>query len=599
MTRRIASPSGDATPRRLAPLDHVRRAWEIASFGIPHARRRIAVLAALGVVAGLGETAVVLLVVALVSGRRLEAYPLADQLPSSPWGLAALALGTLAGLAAAHLLAARLAARSGAEVQRAAQTALVASYLDAPWPVQVTTRTGQLQDLVTVKVNVLAFGAQETGQAVAALANGVIVVAAAIAITPYAAVALLVTGGAVVAVSRALRRRRRAVLEAAVRTSSTLAVDVTDTAEVVRDVRVFGVTAAAYERLAARIGEAAARTASARLAITASAPLTRDATVALLVVGLAVLVAWTGIGLPTVASAAVLMLRASGHAQSLAGFGMRLQDREQNLAEVEAALAAWRPRAARGGRHCPHVRRVLVQDVTYTHPGAETPALVNVSIDLRRGELLGVVGRTGSGKSTLAAVLLGLLEPDAGAVLVDGVDLRELDPTAWHARTAWVGQEPRLLAGTVRENIRFLRPRIADGAVEAAAVAAGLRGELERWPDGLDHRVGPGGGALSGGERQRVALARALAGGPDLLVLDEPTSALDAHTEAAVAGTLQALRRKLIVVVVAHRVSTVRACDRIAVLDGGRIRALAPPTELERQSPYFRQVLALAMQRGK
>jgi ATP-binding cassette, subfamily B, bacterial len=209
--------------------------------------------------------------------------------------------------------------------------------------------------------------------------------------------------------------------------------------------------------------------------------------------------------------------------------------------------------------------------------------------------MVGVIGRTGAGKSTLASVLLGLLQPSQGTVSVGGVELERIDADDWHARTAWVGQDPRLLTGTVRDNIRFLRTEITDAAIEHAAASAGLSEELQRWPAGLDHNVGPAGAALSGGERQRVALARALAGNPDLIVLDEPTSALDVHTEEAVRQALNVARADRIVVIIAHRLSTVRACDRIAVLQAGRLEAVDAPAALESSNTYFREALAASV----
>ena len=211
-----------------------------------------------------------------------------------------------------------------------------------------------------------------------------------------------------------------------------------------------------------------------------------------------------------------------------------------------------------------------------------------------RGELLGVVGRTGAGKSTLAAIALGLLTPARGSVSVSGLPLDEIDPSDWYSRTAWVGQDPHLLTGTVAENIRYLRDAVDDDAVRTAALAAGLAPELTSWPLGLDHPVGPAGAALSGGQRQRVALARALAGNPGLLVLDEPTSALDPHAESAVRETLTAASRDRIVVVIAHRPSTVRACDRIAVIEDGRLAACSPADRLAADNAYFREIVALS-----
>jgi ABC-type multidrug transport system fused ATPase/permease subunit len=590
----IASPPSTSTSPSPAAPAGLRRAWQVATFGTRHPRRRVAALALLGALSGFGETAVIVLVIALVSGHQLAHYPLADQLPSSAWTIAALALGVLAVLAVAHFGAARLAARTGADVQRTAQSLLVASYLDAPWPAQAATRMGELQDLATVKANILAYGAQETAQGLASLVNLLVVVAAAIALSPYAAAGLLGALGVVLLIARPLRNRRLRVLRASGTAASSLALEVTETARAARDLRVFGVTAAARDRLGTQIDEVARRSEAARLMMTANAPLTRDATIAMLVLGLAVLVTQAGVGLAALTSTVVLIMRALANAQSIAGLGIRLQERDDNLRRIEASLAAWRPRRALGTRACPSVEKLTAREVTYTHAGSERPALDRITLELTRGELVGIVGRTGAGKSTLAGALLGLLEPDEGAVLADGVSLRELDPRDWHARTAWVGQEPHLLTTTVRENIRFLRPGVGDDAILEAARSAGLGAELERWPAGLDHPVGPGGGALSGGERQRIALARALAGCPDILVLDEPTSALDAHAEAAVRQALERLRHDLILVVIAHRVSTVRTCDRIAVVESGRIRALGAPAELERGDDYFEEVLALA-----
>jgi ABC-type multidrug transport system fused ATPase/permease subunit len=579
-----------------APTAATRRLWEVATFGTPHPGRRLAGLAIVGAIAGFGEAAVVILVIALVSGDEFSDYPLASALPDSAWANAALALGALGVLAAAHLGVARLAARSGADVQRTLQRRLVGQYLDAPWPVQATVRAGELQDLVSMKVTVLSAGTQEAAQALAALVNIAVLVVAAIVLSPWAAAALLAAVVAMVLISRPQRARRRLATRRSVDASTTLALEVTEHAAAARDLRVFGSAPAAGQRLDARIGEAASRMAAVRTLMAASAPLTRDATLALLVLGLAVVVTQTGIALPTLASTVVLMLRALGHSQSLTGWGARLQEREENVGRIEASLAAWHPPRAQGTRPCPRVDSIVLRAVGYTHPGADRPALEHVSLELARGDLVGIVGRTGAGKSTLAGTLLGLLPPDSGAVLVDGVTLAELDPGDWHARTAWVGQEPHLLSATVRENIRFLRPDLDDEAILEAARAAGLDADLERWPDGLDHHVGPRGGSLSGGERQRVAFARALAGRPDLLVLDEPASALDTHSEAELRATLERAHDDLIVVVIAHRLTTVRICDRIAVMESGRIVSVAPPAELERSSDYFQQVLALSAQ---
>ena len=554
--------------------------WRTVTFGARHPARRVAALAGLGLLSGVGEAAVVVLVVALASQGESRRLALLDELPSEPWVLAALALGALLLVALAHVGSARTAARAATDVQRSVQTRLVTAYLNAPWPVQARTRRGELQDLTTMRTMMLVYGTQEAATAAAALLNLAVLVIVAAALSAWATAGLL---GAVVAsllVARPFRVRRADVVRRSMRSSAALATDVSEAGAAARDLRVFGVTDAAVQRLRRRIDEAADRSAAVRVTLTAVAPLTRDVTVALLVVAVFIVVTTADISLVVLGATVLLLLRSLAHAQSLSTLALRLEERGQRIADVEERLAAWGPEPTQAQGPCPAVERIELNDVRYTYPGAGAPALDGVSLTLARGEVMGVVGRTGAGKSTLAAVLLGLVRPDSGFVRVGGVELNTIEPAEWHRRTAWVGQDPHLLDGTVAENIAFMRPHLDEDALGEAARAAALERELEEWPLGLDHPVGPGGNALSGGQRQRVALARALAGGPDLLVLDEPTSALDAQTELAVRKAIDAAREDAIVVVLAHRASTIEVCDRFAVLEDGRVTAMRSAREL-------------------
>lgn len=563
--------------------------WLTATFGARNPVRRLVGLAACGVVSGIGEALVVVLVVGLVSrGPRSRAVPLLGALPGT-WTLAAYALGLLALLALAHAGSAWLSARAARDVQQDVQGRLMTAYLDAPWSVQSVVRTGELQELVTVRTQVLAFGTQETAQALSSALNLLVVVVAAISLSPLATVGLALAVGMVIAVSVPLRRLRRAAVRASAQSQASLAVELTETALLARELRVFGVSRTAIGHLADQIEEASHRQGSVRLASAVTPPLTRDATVALLVVALAVVVSGGGVHTAVLGSTVVLVLRALAHAQSLSSFGTRWTEREDGVRRITDRLAAWRTPAACGSLSCPAVTTLALAGVAFTYPDAQAPALDGVELELRRGELVGVVGRTGGGKSTLAGVLLGLLVPDRGTVLAQGVPLEQIDPHAWHARTAWVGQEPRLLSGTVADNIRFLRDDIDDATLRRAARAAGLEEEFA-----LEQKVGPAGVALSGGQRQRIAVARALAGAPDVVVFDEPTSALDVHTEEIVRDTLERLREERIVVVIAHRLSTVRTCDRLLVMEAGRVRVVGAPDRIDRgEEAWLREALAL------
>jgi ATP-binding cassette subfamily B protein len=181
------------------------------------------------------------------------------------------------------------------------------------------------------------------------------------------------------------------------------------------------------------------------------------------------------------------------------------------------------------------------------------------------------MGQSGAGKSTLAAILLGLLPPQEGRYLVNGVPAAEIARSDWARLVGYVPQEGRLLTGTIADNIRFLRDDITDDEVVRAAVAAHLHDEVLRWPDGYGTRVSQRAEAVSGGQRQRICLARALVRRPDLLVLDEPTSALDSEAEDVVYASLTDLKGTVTMIVISHRPRVFELCDRVVVLRNGQV----------------------------
>ncbi len=234
---------------------------------------------------------------------------------------------------------------------------------------------------------------------------------------------------------------------------------------------------------------------------------------------------------------------------------------------------------------------IALEDVGYTYPGAATPALRGVSLTVRRGESLGIVGPTGAGKSTLVDLIVGLLPPSVGRVAVDGIDIAGR-ARAWRRDVGYVPQQVVLLDDTLRRNVAL---GIADREIDEARVAAALRvaqldATVAALPRGLDTGVGERGVRLAGGERQRVGIARALYHDPDVVVLDEATAALDTATEVAVADALRALRGEKTVLLIAHRLSTVRGCDRIAVIADGRLADCGTYDELLARSDMFRRL---------
>ena len=222
------------------------------------------------------------------------------------------------------------------------------------------------------------------------------------------------------------------------------------------------------------------------------------------------------------------------------------------------------PRPARG--------EVALNDVRFVYPGRpDLPVLDGISFQVRPGEKLALVGPSGAGKSTIFHLILRFYDPLSGTVTFDGVRLPDADPAALRANIALVPQEAVVFAASVRENIRFGRPDASDAEIEKAAEAAHASEFILRMPQGFETQVGERGVTLSGGQRQRIAIARAILREAPLLLLDEATSALDAESETLVQQALERLMARRTSIVIAHRLATVQSCDRILVLDRGRI----------------------------
>jgi ABC-type multidrug transport system fused ATPase/permease subunit len=215
--------------------------------------------------------------------------------------------------------------------------------------------------------------------------------------------------------------------------------------------------------------------------------------------------------------------------------------------------------------------RIGFRNVTFTYPGADRPALADVSFTLEPNETVALIGKSGSGKTTVTNLLLRTLEPDSGEILFDGVPEKELALDWIRSQIALVPQDPFLFYGTVAENLRIAKADATEAELIAATQAAELWDFIRSSPDGFNTRVGDQGMALSGGQAQRLAIARAFLKNAPIVVLDEPTSQIDVETEALLNRALQRLTANKTVLLIAHRLSTIEQADRILVLDGGRL----------------------------
>ena len=281
-----------------------------------------------------------------------------------------------------------------------------------------------------------------------------------------------------------------------------------------------------------------------------------------------------------------------GELSQAAGAAERLTEL---LAEVPAIAAPPHPK--------PLPRRALgsveFRDVSFAYPArSDRPALHGLSFAVKPGETVAIVGASGAGKSTVFALLLRYYDPDAGAILVDGVDVRQADPRDVRSRIALVPQDVAVFAASAADNIGFGRPGASQADIEAAARAALADDFIQALPGGYQTPVGERGVMLSGGQRQRIAIARAILRDAPILLLDEATSALDAESETLVQTALERLMEGRTTIVIAHRLATVLKADRILVMEGGRIVEQGTHDSLVRDNGIYARLAKLQFETG-
>ena len=305
--------------------------------------------------------------------------------------------------------------------------------------------------------------------------------------------------------------------------------------------------------------------------------------------------------MPELATVLVVLLRISGPLQSMFRSLNKLRG---GLPEVKDALDLLCMRPTRLSLADPSVpspegvmprRLIELRDVTFSYGISGEPVLRNVDLSIPVGSRIALVGKTGSGKTTLAHLLLGLYKPESGELLLDGLPVSDEEMPAWQSNCAFVPQQIRLLDASVRENVAFCESpdQIDDDEVWAALKAAQFADFVAEMPYGLFTMCGENGMKLSGGQRQRLSLARAFYRNAKLLVLDEATSALDNKTEYDVMQALELVGRRCTMVVIAHRLSTVKKCDRIYEIADGGIQAYGDFETLKAMSTSFREMAML------
>ncbi len=586
------------------------------------ARRRLGVLALCNVLAAMLDALAILLLVPFLGFLGNSAVPtgfgvrIAEQLlPGASSERIVLVLALLAtllfivkGIASVVLLWVQTGVLNGATVDL--QRRLLQSFTRAPWLVQQSSGTGELLRTVSGSVSSTITVVAGTLGVVSEGAVFLSIVAALIIINPMLAIGALIY--LVLAGLVYLRVVRRPIETRGLRIQIESQRGYSALIELVSGIKELTIRGSASTYLDRYTRAARSALSAYRLIIVTNQGM-RYLLEVLMITGAALV-----IGIATLSGSATTVLVSIG--VLLAG-GLRLlpalntlliavnsiRANEPAIAIVEAELARLAvpdeiaPVVGEEGGVEPIVPTgsFVFDQVGFRYPTREQPALAGISINVAFGEALGIVGATGSGKSTFVDVLLGFLQPSEGTIRIDGEPLLP-HLASWRAQIGFVPQDIFLVDDTLAANITFgeVSDTISQEQLAEAITLAQLDDVVAELPEGVDTMLGERGVRLSGGQRQRVGLARALYRRPRVLILDEATSALDNETERRISDALRTLHGQLTMVVIAHRLSTVRSCDRILYLDDGRISGLDTFDELDRSNTGFARLVELGSLRG-
>jgi ABC-type multidrug transport system fused ATPase/permease subunit len=512
------------------------------------------------------------------------------------------------GITAVFLLWIQTGVLNRAQAQLANR--ILRSFVRAPWLVQQDSTTGAL---IRTTIGSVQYTVNVLGSAVVMIAEGSVFVAvmvALIVISPALAISALIylalAGITYVALVRRPIERRGAQLQAETERMNSSVI------ELVGGIKELTIRGSADTYLD-RYGLAIAKFLEAFRLITVTNQAMRYLLEILMIAGAAFVIGFATFTGSTTVLVSIGVLLAGGFrmipALNMLLFSINtirsyepgvavVEDELVRLGDDDAVIAAPTGTASGTGSFIP-TGSFAIRGVRFCYPTRTDDAVSAIDLDVRFGEAIGIVGASGSGKSTLVDLLLGLLQPDEGSIEIDGRPLAE-NLNAWRDQIGFVPQEIFLLDDTLASNIALARTGESaslDRLREAIRLAH-LESVVESLPEGLETVLGERGVRMSGGQKQRIGLARALYGSPSVLILDEATSALDNQTERLIGDALNSLHGQLTMIVIAHRLSTVRSCDRIVYMEEGRIAGVGTFDELDRTNEGFAKLVELGSLRG-
>lgn len=570
------------------------RNWHLlAPFLPPRSRLRLIGLGAANFVGGLAES-LVLVVVTLTANSLIRGETditvLGVEVSRTSAVLVALAL--VGARVVLTLVAAGTAARFSGLVMERAQHQLLGAYLRASHPVRASRPPGDL-GAVALTHGIFTGNLALSFTNLAAGVCGLLAFGGtSLVVNPLATLAIALIGGALLLALRPIRRRSQHAAVSFTELQRTLGQEVSQIESLHREIEVFRVGGTVLDHTSRELSEGARRYSRVRFLGAMVPQIFQAAVLAAAVLSLLLVVnSSADADLAGIGAVVLLLIRSMSYAQQVVLANQQILENgayAKGLSELEAMLRT--DTREFGSERPASLVPLRLDHVDFSYDG-EHAVLSDIDLKFDAGELVGIVGPSGAGKSTLVELLLRLRPPTRGTISCGPVEIDQVEPEEFAHRVAFVPQQAVLINGTVAENVSFFRD-IPESKVREALRQAHLEAEIDALPQGVHTLLGPDERALSGGQRQRLTIARALAGDPEILVLDEPTSALDAVSEIAIRETLEELPTGRVVLVVAHRWSTLRSCGRILVLRDGRVEVDASPEQVAESSEFFQSMVS-------